>query len=227
MDSWKLQLWRRLSPGKNPPLMLEHLGFHPTPPSLPLPPSLVSIYPLTKRWCCFGLGEFLSEHPEPRLAGKAQRVCVCEQKEQKTGAASSISIPCSPAVPTHQTPLTHGIDPRGEHTCPCKTRTNKPPSTVCSVSHPHLPFNIYNTFTVRPSPHTPRRPSALVPRGDSRDFTGWDGMGWGGLKGDGVGGFRDGSGEHPLSGSYLEKSALRREKGCARRIGWCYFYPCL
>lgn len=135
MDSWKLQLWRRLSPGKNPPLMLEHLGFHPTPPSFPPPPSFPCLY-ISPHQASVLFWSWRIFIPASRAFG-GQNTGSLNRRRGKRGEPSRclLHLLFSLAVPTHQTPLTHGIDPRGAHTCPGKaTQTNLPPQCTLSVS---------------------------------------------------------------------------------------------
>lgn len=142
MDSWKLQLWRRLSPGKNPPLMLEHLGFHPAAPPIP-PPSPPSLPPLSLYIPPPSVGAVLvleNFYPSIQCIWRAEH-CMSEPKERKTQRAEPLPPP-SPIF----TGRAHAPDPAHPRNRPTgsahlsvQRRTNKPPSTVCSVSHPTSP----------------------------------------------------------------------------------------
>lgn len=135
--------WRRLSPGKNPPLMLEHLGFHPSslPPLLSssLPPSFSCLYISLHRACCFGPGDFFF-YPSIQCIWRATHR-ISKPEERKTQRAE----PLPPPAPVH-TGRAHAPDPAHPRNRPTGSAclsvqrlTNKPPSTVCSVSHPTSP----------------------------------------------------------------------------------------
>lgn len=136
--------WRRLSPGKNPPLILEHLGFHPSslPPLLSssLPPSFSCLYISLHRACCFGPGDFFFFIPASSAFG-GQHTASLSRRRGKHSELSRclLQLLYTPAVPTHQTPLTHGTDPRGAHACLCKgSQTNLPPQYAPSLTPPPL-----------------------------------------------------------------------------------------
>lgn len=172
--------------------MPEHLGFHAASP----PPVSLHRLPPTERWLLlfWSLAVFFFYSG---IRCIWQQNTVYAAGEQLQNRCCLLQLLYSLSVPTHQTPFTHGTDPRGEG-----AQTSLPHTAPSLTQYMHLRD---------PSAHTPCRPSALVPRVDSRDW------GWVGFRG----------GENPLSGSYIEKSAMRKEKGCARRIGVSYFYPCL
>lgn len=149
---------------KNLPLSI-WLSSHPSPPLPPMslpPPSVGAVLVLENLY------------PSIQCIWRAKH-SISMPKERKTQRAEPLP-PLSPIF----TGCAHAPDPAHPRNRPTgsahlsmQRRTNKPPSTVCSVSHPSL---FYNTFTVRPSSHAPRRPSALMPRGHSRDFIRWGGL---------------------------------------------------
>lgn len=157
----KCSFWRRLSPGKNPPLMLEHLDFHPSiqaPSSpLPLPPSLLplSLY-MPPPSVLFWSGDFFFFFLIP--ASSAFGGQHTASLSRRRGKHSELE-PLPPPAPVHAG-RAHAPDPAHPRNRPTGSAclsvqrlTNKPPSTVCSVSHPNSPSIPINTFTVRPSPH--------------------------------------------------------------------------
>lgn len=134
MDSWKLQLWRRLSPGKNPPLMLEHLGFHPTAPPLSLPPSLPCLY-ISSRHALGLFWSWIIFIPASSACGGPNTVSLSRRRAEPLLPPSPIftggAHAPDPAHPRNR--------PTGRAHLSMQRRTNKPPPTVCSVSHSTSP----------------------------------------------------------------------------------------